>query len=102
WSILRTTQFHEFARQIAERGAVAGLQIVPAMRCQPIAAAEVAAELIRIAESQTRGIQPDLAGPQEEDLPELVRRYLKATGTRKPVVSVAPPGALGRTMRDGG
>jgi uncharacterized protein YbjT (DUF2867 family) len=102
WSILRTTQFHEFARQIAERGAVAGLQIVPAMRCQPIAAAEVAAELIRIAEGQPHGLQPDLAGPREEDMPDLVRRYLSATGTRKPVVPVVPPGSLGRAMRGGG
>jgi uncharacterized protein YbjT (DUF2867 family) len=49
WSLLRTTQFHEFARQSAERGSVAGLCLVPAMRCQPVAAVEVAAELVRVA-----------------------------------------------------
>ena len=43
WSLLRTTQFHEFAIQLLEHGKLGPLQIVPTMRSQPIAAAEVAA-----------------------------------------------------------
>jgi uncharacterized protein YbjT (DUF2867 family) len=101
WSLLRTTQFHEFARQSAERGSVAGLCLVPAMRCQPVAAAEVAAELVRVAAGAPRGLAPDLAGPREESLPELVRRYLRAAGSRHPVLRVSLPGPLGRAMRDG-
>ena len=98
WSILRTTQFHEFAMQTTERLAFGGLQIVPAMRCQPIAAAD----LVRIAEGPPCGLETDLAGPREEDMPDLVRRYLKATGKTKPVLRLALPGLLGRAMRDGG
>lgn len=102
WSILRTTQFHEFARQMTERLAFGGLQLAPAMRCQPIAAAEVAADLIRIAEGPPLGLETDLAGPREEDMPEMVRRYLKATGKTRPVLRLALPGAFSRSLRDGG
>jgi uncharacterized protein YbjT (DUF2867 family) len=103
WSILRSAQFHEFAAQTVNRGTVAGIQIVPAMRSQPIAASEVAAELIRIAEGTSHGLEPDLAGPREEDMPDLVRRYLNAIGKRsRPVMRVTLPGAIGKVMRDGG
>ncbi len=102
WSMLRTAQFHEFAAQTVNRGTVVGIQIVPAMRCQPIAASEVAAELIRIAEGAPHGLEPDLAGPREEDMPDLVRRSLNATGKRRPVLRVTVPGAIGKVMRDGG
>jgi uncharacterized protein YbjT (DUF2867 family) len=102
WSLLRTTQFHEFAQQTAARGAVAGVAVVPALRCQPVAAAEVGRELVRIAAGDPRGLAPDLAGPREENLPDLVRRYLRATGKRRPVLRVTLPGALGQAMRDGG
>ena len=101
WSLLRTTQFHEFVQQTAQRGIVAGIQVVPVMRCQPIAAAEVAAELLRIAEGAPRGMEPDLAGPREEDLPELVRRFVNATGKKRLVLGIALPGAFGRAMRGG-
>lgn len=84
------------------RGTIDGIQIAPAMRSQPIAAGEVAAELIRIAEAAPHGLEPDPAGSREEDMPGLVRRYLHATGKRRPVVRVTLPGAIGKAMRDGG
>jgi uncharacterized protein YbjT (DUF2867 family) len=102
WSLLRTTQFHEFAEQTVNRGSVAGIQIVPAMRCQPISAAEVAAELVRMATLDPVGLSPELAGPLEEDMPDMVRRYLKARRIRRPVLRVALPGAMGTAMRNGG
>jgi len=101
WSLLRTTQFHEFAGQLLEHGKLGPLQIVPAMRSQPIAAREVARELLAIAEGDPRGLEPDLGGPQEENMAELVRRYLTATGRPGSVLQMALPGAWGRGMRDG-
>jgi uncharacterized protein YbjT (DUF2867 family) len=102
WSLLRTSQFHELARQTADRGSILGVHLAPAMRCQPIAAAEVAAELIRIAGQGPGGLQPELAGPREEDIPDLVRRYLAATGQSRRVLRVPLPGAMGAAMRSGG
>ncbi|WP_406149572.1 SDR family oxidoreductase [Streptomyces sp. NBC_01012] len=101
WSLLRTTQFHEFAKQLVGHGKAGPLQVVPKMRAQPVAAAEVAAELVAIAAGDPRGIEPDLAGPREERMSDLVRRFLAATGQRRPVVEVPLPGAWGRGMRDG-
>lgn len=102
WSMLRTTQFHEFAMQTVHRGAMLGAFIAPNLRSQPLAAADAAAELLRIAEGAPCGLVPDLAGPREEFMPDLVRRYARATGRRNPVVSVTLPGASGRAMRTGG
>jgi uncharacterized protein YbjT (DUF2867 family) len=101
WSLLRTTQFHEFAKQLVGHGKVGPFQVAPTMRSQPIAAAEVAAELVAIASGDPRGIEPDLAGPREEKMADLVRRYLFATGKRRPVIEISIPGAWGRAMRDG-
>ena len=101
WSLLRTTQFHEFVRQLVGQGKVGPLQVVPAMRSQPIAAAEVAAELVAIASGDPRGLVPELAGPREERMADLVRRHLAATGQRRPVLEVPLPGAWGRAMRNG-
>ena len=101
WSLLRTTQFHEFARQLVAHGKLGPVQGVPKMRSQPIAAAEVAAELVAIASGEPRGLEADLAGPREERMADLVRRYLAATGRRRPVIELSIPGAWGRGMRDG-
>ncbi|MFV0533751.1 MAG: SDR family oxidoreductase [Cumulibacter sp.] len=101
WSMLRTTQFHEFVTQLISHGRLGPLQGVPKMRSRPIAAAEAAAELVAIACGDPRGIEPDLAGPREETMAELVRRYLAATGHRRPVIEFPIPGAWGRGMRDG-
>jgi len=101
WSLLRTTQFHEFVRQMLAFGKLGPLHVVPTMRTQPLAAADVAAALVELATGEPRGVVPDLAGPREERMVDLVRRYLVATGRRRPVLEVPLPGAWGRGMRDG-
>lgn len=104
WSLLRTTQFHGFVRQIIAAGKMGPLQLVPTMRSQPVAAAEVAAELVSIAAKGPTGLAPDLAGPQEENMAELVRKYLTATdenGRSRRVLQVPSPGVLGSSMRKG-
>lgn len=101
WSLLRTTQFHEFAQQLVQHGKVGPLQFVPSMRSQPIAAAEVAAELVAIAAGAPRGVEPDLAGPRGERMANLVKRYLDAIGQSRPVLQVSTPGAWGGGARGG-
>jgi len=101
WSILRATQFHEFAAQMLERGHLGPFRVVPIMRTQPVAAREVAERLVEIAVSDARGRATDLAGPQEEDLVDLARRYARAVHIRGPLVPVPLPGAMGTAMRTG-
>jgi uncharacterized protein YbjT (DUF2867 family) len=101
WTILRAAQFHEFAAQMVDRGRVGPVVVCPGMRCRPIAAAEVAEALVEIAEGAPRGVDRELAGPREESMPDLVRRWLHAAGRRTPVLAVPVPGGFGRALRDG-
>jgi uncharacterized protein YbjT (DUF2867 family) len=99
-SVLRATQFHEFAGQYLDR--VHG-PVVPvlAFRSQPVAAGEVAAALADLAAGDPVGMAPEIAGPQEERLIDMVRRLLSATHRRKLVVEVTPPTAWGRAYAAG-
>jgi uncharacterized protein YbjT (DUF2867 family) len=100
YSILRATQFHEFPGQVLDR--VPGpVTVVPKMRTQPVAAAEVAHLLTALA-AGTPTPMTQLAGPSEEFLPDLVRRLLRAHGTLKPVWAIRLPGAGGKAMAAGG
>lgn len=101
WTILRATQFHEFAQQMTTRAAFGPLQLAPVARCQPIAAAEVGEALAEIAVGEPRGLDRDLAGPREEQMTRMIRAYLAATGARRLVVNLTMPGAMGKGMRDG-
>ncbi|MCA0378447.1 MAG: NAD-dependent epimerase/dehydratase family protein [Actinobacteria bacterium] len=103
WSVLRATQFFEFAEQNAM--SLFGLTVVPAMRSQPLAAALVAAELVRVAEAgvagESAGVLPDLAGPAEMRMAEVARAIFAKTGERRRVVELPLPGGFGRALRDG-
>jgi uncharacterized protein YbjT (DUF2867 family) len=102
WSVLRATQFHEFAAQTLARTSKGMLALVPVMRTQPVAAREVADRLVRLVLDRPRGIAPDLAGPGEEALVDMVRSYARATRSRTRIVQVRLPGVMGAAMRDGG
>lgn len=101
WSILRSTQFHEFAQQALGFVAVGPVSLVPRMRIQPVAAREVAEALVGLVEEGPSGRLTELAGPEVHQLVDLCRRLVDARGVRPKVVGVALPGAVGRAMRDG-
>ena len=101
WTLLRATQFHEFAGQVVERLRRGPVVITPRMRCQPVAAREVAERLIRLVEAGPSGRVPDLGGPREEQMVDMVRAYQAATGGKGWILPVAFPGPLGRALRDG-
>ena len=91
WTVLRATQFHEFPEQLLARvpGPVAP---APLMRSQPVAVSEVAAALAELAAGPALGTAPELAGPREESMPDMVRRL---------VLAMRVPGAAGRAMAGG-
>jgi uncharacterized protein YbjT (DUF2867 family) len=101
WTILRATQFHEFAAQVAERGRVGPVVAVPEMRTQPVAAREVAERLADLVLAGPAGRVPDLGGPRVERLSAMVRTYLRATGSRAPVLPLALPGGTWSGRRAG-
>lgn len=101
WTILRATQFHEFAGQLYDRAKLGPLHIAPRARVQPIAAREVGAHLATLAASTAQGRVADLAGPREERLDMMVKEYARRTGHRGWIPSMSLPGAQMRGMRAG-
>jgi len=101
WTVLRATQFHEFASQIHGAVALGPITLVPTMRSEPIAAREVAERLVELASSGPAGRVADLGGPQERRMADMVRAYAQRIGDRRRVVQVPLPGILGQGMRKG-
>lgn len=99
WTILRATQFFEFADQVAVP--MGPFAVVPAMRSQPLAAESVARRLMEIAEGAPLGLAPDIAGPEEMRMAELARAVRAARGQRGRVFELPLPGGLGRALREG-
>jgi uncharacterized protein YbjT (DUF2867 family) len=100
WTVLRATQFHEFAAMLFHRGHV-GVHTAPRGRVQPIAVREVAEHLVDLAEAGPSGRAADLAGPREESLSDMIREYAHAIGYRRRVPAVTPPGAYGHALTSG-
>ncbi len=101
WSVLRATQFHEFAEQVLHFVRLGPVSVVPRMTSQPVAAREVAEALVDLVEAGPSGRVPDLAGPEVLPMHRLARRVSRARGLGRRVVAVPVPGKAGRGMRDG-
>jgi uncharacterized protein YbjT (DUF2867 family) len=101
WTILRATQFHEFAEQMLQRSSLGPLVLVPRMATQPVAAREVAEALVDAAEAGPQGRVADLGGPEREQMADLVRAYARKQGQKKRVLELTAPGPLWRAMRNG-
>ncbi|RBY89413.1 SDR family oxidoreductase [Blastococcus sp. TF02A-30] len=101
WTLLRATQFHEFAQQLHGQLGIGPLHAAPVMRSQPVAAREVAERLVALAEGAPAGRVPDLAGPEVLRMTDMVRSYARAAGRGGFVLPVPLPGKLGRAFRDG-
>lgn len=80
WSIVRATQFHDFAAMVAGWSEKDGTATIAPLLVQPIAPADVAAILADIAAGPPLGYRLDIAGPQTEDLVDMARRTYAARG----------------------
>jgi uncharacterized protein YbjT (DUF2867 family) len=103
-TVVRATQFHEFAVQTLRRNLSEGLARVPAMRVQPIAARSVGQLLVETAEQPARGMAVDLAGPAQADLPDMARAFVTHFGLHITVSSLPPDATVpfGATLPGGG
>lgn len=99
-SIVRAAQFHEFAGQVMTM--VSGpFAVAPRTLMRPVAAREVAAHLLRVAEGGPVGRAQDIVGPRDETLADVMRRQIMADGIRRRVLDVRLPGAYGRGLASG-
>lgn len=101
WTILRATQFHEFAGQMIDRSP-RPVALALRMLTQPVAARDVATALVACALGGPAGRAADLAGPRPERLDRLVRAELRRRGSRRLAVPLPMTGRIGRQVRDGG
>jgi uncharacterized protein YbjT (DUF2867 family) len=87
YTIIRSTQFLEFLRGIADSSADGNVIRLPPVLFQPIAADDVAANVADVALAPPRNGIVEIAGPERAPFNAIVARYLKAAGDPRQVVS---------------
>jgi uncharacterized protein YbjT (DUF2867 family) len=80
WSIVRATQFHDFAAMVAGWTQRDGTATIAPLLVQPIAHADVADVLAEVAAGAPLRATMDIAGPRTEDLVDMARRTFSARG----------------------
>jgi uncharacterized protein YbjT (DUF2867 family) len=80
WSIVRATQFHDFAAMVAGWAEKDGTATIAPLLVQPIAPADVAAVLADVAAGTPLGTRLDIAGPETQDLVDMARRTFIVRG----------------------
>src|SRR5438045_2681242 len=86
YTIVRSTQFMEFLRGIADSGAEGNVVRISPGLFQPIAADDVSAVVAEVALAVPRNGIVEIAGPERAPFNEIVARYLKAVGDPREVV----------------
>jgi uncharacterized protein YbjT (DUF2867 family) len=87
YTIIRSTQFLEFLRAIADSSADGKVVKLSPGLFQPIAADDVAVIVADVALAKPRNGIVEIAGPERAPFNEIVARYLKALGDPREVVS---------------
>lgn len=87
YSLVRATQFFEFAGGSADMSTVDGVVRLPGIRIQPMAATEVSAAVARTAAGKPTNGTHEIAGPEELRLDEWIRSVLAARNDTRTVVT---------------
>ena len=86
YTIVRATQFHEFAEMITGSLVVGDEVRAPDARIQPIAAADVAAEVARVAAAAPVNGVVNIGGPDKMSFADLAQTVLAKQGDTRTVV----------------
>jgi uncharacterized protein YbjT (DUF2867 family) len=81
-TILRSTQFFDFAAMVVGWTQRDGQAIVPPLLLQPVAVSDVAKLLVETAVGKPGTTILEVAGPEPQDLVDMARRVLAARGAR--------------------
>jgi len=100
YSILRATQFFEFAGSIADSGYDGKIVRLPPALMQPVAAQDVAAALAKVAQNAPLNGTVELAGPEQIRMDELARRWLSANKDPRPVTADPQARYFGELVND--
>jgi uncharacterized protein YbjT (DUF2867 family) len=100
-SVLRSTVFFEHLPKLVEHASTTHLIRLPPAKVQPVAADEVATQLVRIALGNPLEGVFEIAGPEVHHLDELGRRVLNATGDARPVMTDQTAFYMGARLEPG-
>lgn len=100
-TIVRSTQFHEFMRAVADAATEDGTVRVPTANLQPIAAHDVAAAVTDAALADPINAHTEIAGPEKIPFPEVMRQVLAADGDPRQVVGDPRARYFGTRLEDG-
>jgi uncharacterized protein YbjT (DUF2867 family) len=102
WTVVRGTQFHGFVDALCRPLARLPVALAPAgLPVQPIDVDDFADALWAHAAVGPRGRAPDVGGPEVLAWPEVMRAWLRARGSRKPVLPLPVPGRVAAALRRG-
>jgi uncharacterized protein YbjT (DUF2867 family) len=87
FTIVRSTQFFEFVKGIAQSATEGATVRLPSALMQPIASDDVAAALADVAIAAPLNDTVEVAGPEPIRQDELVRQFLNATGDARKVIT---------------
>jgi uncharacterized protein YbjT (DUF2867 family) len=87
YSIVRATQFFEFAGRIADGATVDGTVHLPSVLFQPIASDDVAAAVANVVMGAPHNNVVEIAGPEQFRFDEFIRQGLHALGDPREVVA---------------
>ena len=97
-TMVRSTQWFEFAGQNLDRMRFGPLALVPGMTIQPVALDAVADVIAECAVGKRVGALHEVAGPEVMTLGEMTKRL---PGKRVLPVAMPIPGSMGRAFRNG-
>src|SRR6059058_5371656 len=100
YTIVRATQFFEFVGGIAQAATEGQTVRLPPVLMQPIMSDDVAAVMAEAALAEPLNDTVDLAGPEAFRQDDLVRRFLKATGDARTVITDPKALYYGITVND--
>ncbi|WP_367875360.1 SDR family oxidoreductase [Luteolibacter sp. Populi] len=100
YTIVRATQFFEFAGAMAKTATKGETVHVPPAMMQPIAAADVSAALAKIALAEPLNGMVEVAGPEAIRQNEFIRQYLSATGDTRTVITDPKAFYFGTALND--
>jgi uncharacterized protein YbjT (DUF2867 family)/quercetin dioxygenase-like cupin family protein len=100
YTIVRSTQFFEFARGLAQNAANGATVRLSSVLMQPIVSDDVAAALADVAVDEPINGTIEIAGPEQIRQDEFVRQYLSATGDTREVITDVHAGYYGVEAND--
>jgi uncharacterized protein YbjT (DUF2867 family) len=98
YTILRSTQFFEFVGRIATASSDGKSVRAATAYIQPIVSDDVVSALAEIAVEEPVNGTVEIAGPDRFRIDELVRRFMKATGDTREVITDATTGYFGALL----